>query len=254
MARLTIGQKAQRVLRMLMGLRHPRVATSLAAYGFNQTQLNEGWDYLRAVSGQRLAERGPRLVEPAMLERLDTFENRWFPIAQATLRRHHPEVGDWLFLNLAQTAGLEVIVSVGTFVQRLNAMERQALPGAVEARALLAQRGLGGEELAEIERLLAKLPGVQEPAPHAGPSVEEQQAAEAAMWSWYLEWSQIARVAIHDRRLLRALGFRATSRAAKGTDVDAEADPDLDEALELDEGSGAGSVSSGPRAVGVSAA
>lgn len=42
MARLTIGQKAQRVLRMLMGLRHPRVATSLAAYGSGAGSVSSG--------------------------------------------------------------------------------------------------------------------------------------------------------------------------------------------------------------------
>ena len=34
-----------------------------------------------------------------------------------------------------------------------------------------------------------------------------RKAAEEAMWAWYLEWSTIARHAISDRNLLRALGF-----------------------------------------------
>jgi hypothetical protein len=46
------------------------------------------------------------------------------------------------------------------------------------------------------------------------------------LWGWYLEWSAIARVAVRDRRLLRALGFLNTTRL--GADVD-EIDP-----LELD--------------------
>jgi hypothetical protein len=36
------------------------------------------------------------------------------------------------------------------------------------------------------------------------------------MWSWYLEWSTLARVAISDRRLLRSLGFRRSARADGG--------------------------------------
>ena len=40
----------------------------------------------------------------------------------------------------------------------------------------------------------------------------ETAEAEAAMWAWYLEWSQIARSVINDRGLLRQLGFlRPTS-------------------------------------------
>ena len=56
MAKLTIGQKAERVLELLMGLRHPRVASTLAAYGFTEADLNDGWNRLRTVWGKRLAE------------------------------------------------------------------------------------------------------------------------------------------------------------------------------------------------------
>ncbi len=43
-------------------------------------------------------------------------------------------------------------------------------------------------------------------------AVEAREAATAEMWSWYLEWSQIARTVIKNRRLLRSLGFlRRTS-------------------------------------------
>jgi hypothetical protein len=34
MARLTIGQKAQRALRFLAGIRDPRISQALRAYGF----------------------------------------------------------------------------------------------------------------------------------------------------------------------------------------------------------------------------
>jgi len=38
---------------------------------------------------------------------------------------------------------------------------------------------------------------------------------EAAMWAWYLEWSQIARVAIKQRSLLKELGFLAARRGGE---------------------------------------
>ena len=48
----------------------------------------------------------------------------------------------------------------------------------------------------------------------AGTTVDQEQEeaakAEEAMWSWYLEWSQIARVAISQRALLKQMGFGAT--------------------------------------------
>lgn len=42
--------------------------------------------------------------------------------------------------------------------------------------------------------------------------------AEDALWSWYLEWSTIARTVITDRRLLRRLGFLRVVRGANGTE------------------------------------
>jgi hypothetical protein len=98
-------------------------------------------------------------------------------------------------------------VSVSTFLERLRALPEQPLAGAAAARELLAARGLGAATLTEVEDLLKKLPTVREPPSPIGPTLEEQTVAENAMWDWYLEWAQIARATLHDRRLLRQLGF-----------------------------------------------
>ena len=42
---------------------------------------------------------------------------------------------------------------------------------------------------------------------------EQLARAEGALWAWYLEWSQIARVAVTQRALLRQMGFVSTSQA-----------------------------------------
>jgi hypothetical protein len=38
------------------------------------------------------------------------------------------------------------------------------------------------------------------------------EAAEAELWAWYLEWSTIARTVVTNRRHLRALGFLQNAR------------------------------------------
>ena len=80
-----------------------------------------------------------------MIEELDAFENKWFPIARVSLERHHPEMAAELFLNLSQTEGVEVAVSVRTFLERLAQMQQGVAPfdaGGSEAWKLLQQRGL----------------------------------------------------------------------------------------------------------------
>lgn len=235
MARLTIGQKAERVLKLLMGLRNPRVAEALRQYGFQDRDLEEGWLRLKALTENRLSLRAPAKQDPSLLAQLDAWENRWFPVAQASLRGRFPEAHEYLFLNLTQTEGAEVILSVGTFLQRLHKLASDAsLKDGAAARELLTARGLNSTAIQAASELLEKLgsvaPSVQ--APVADPA--QQAAAEAEMWNWYLEWGEIARVAVSERRLLKELGFLNAKRpvsdeveaSAPGTDSAADTEAD----------------------------
>jgi hypothetical protein len=106
MARLTISQKATRVLGFLLGLRSARIAAWLKPYGFDQTALQEGWALLRAVGKTQLdSDPEQPSYDPDTLDVLDRWENKWFTIADATLVRHAPDVHRWFFKNLSQTDG-----------------------------------------------------------------------------------------------------------------------------------------------------
>ena len=154
----------------------------------------------------------------AALAALEAWEDQWFPVARAALRRHHPTIAAEVFLNLAQTEGPSVVLSVSTFLDRLVALA-DARGGygkkGVAARRLLESRGLTKKVLGDARDLLEKL----QPMAPAGeiPDVatvgEQTKAAEDALWSWYLEWSAIARVAVKSRPLLRELGFLRTTRS-----------------------------------------
>src|SRR5262245_60959067 len=54
MARLTVGQRASRVLVFLFAFRNPRIAGPMSRFGFKQAQLDEGWEKLRKASRTRL--------------------------------------------------------------------------------------------------------------------------------------------------------------------------------------------------------
>lgn len=106
MAKLTLGQKPDRAINLLIGLRNPRIAAALVAHGFTNADLQEGWALLRAVGKSQLdADPGQPAIDPTTLQQLDKWENKWFAIAQATLQRHAPEVSGWFFKNLSQTEG-----------------------------------------------------------------------------------------------------------------------------------------------------
>jgi len=230
MARLRLGQKVDRVMQFLLGLRHRRVVTPLAAHGFSQEELDEGWQNVRAAVGETLNVGPVTRPEPGLVERLDAWENKWFPIAGATLSRHFSEIHDEVFLNLSQTEGPQVAISVGTFLERIDALA-DAGGDRTKARKLLEKRGLDAATMAEARALLTKI-GTVETGPPADIEAEkaEREKAEAAMWGWYLEWSRIARTAIDDGQLLRLLGFGRSSSRSAAADDSADEDEETSEA------------------------
>jgi hypothetical protein len=108
-----------------------------------------------------------------------------------------------------------VVLSVSTLVERIDGLTES---GDTAALATLAKHGLAEEALAEARGMLGQVmqPPV-ETSPAAGES-DFDQAGEDAMWSYYLQWSAIARRAITDRRRLRELGFLRSSRGRAGED------------------------------------
>jgi hypothetical protein len=215
MAKTTISQKAQRVVKFLVGLRHPRVASHLVGHGFTEADFREGFQLLTALVHIQLAP-APATEDPKLIKRLEAFEKRWFGIARAALGRHHPELARAFFANLGPLEGAQVAVSVATFVERLEALSKAGSPfgaDAAEARSLLARRGLSDARLAEGRALLEEMSTLRV-APIREVPAAEQKAAEDALWRWYREWSQIARAAISDRRVLRSLGFLNAKRKA----------------------------------------
>jgi hypothetical protein len=238
MARLTIGQKAERVLKFLLALRNPRIAAVLVQYHFTQEDLDEGWNLLRNVTRTSLdvlPEDAP--IDPDALRSLDEWENKWFAIAQATLKRRAPKVHDWVFRNLVQTEGVAVIVSVGTFVERLEQMDKAEKDGGLgaagkEAKKLLKARGITQETIGAAKALLKKLGQVDGPLPDLEKGATDEatfEEGEKALWGWYLEWSKIARTAIKQRSLLRQLGFLRVTAGGKEEVEEDDDDDDVDD-------------------------
>ncbi|WP_437938412.1 hypothetical protein [Sorangium sp. So ce341] len=230
MAKLTIGQKAERVLLLLMGLRKNKVAAALVAHGFSDEDLAEGWRLLQRVTRTRLGfVATAAATDTGLINALDAWENKWFPIASATLKRHAPKAHAFLFRNLTQTEGAAVLVSVSTFVERWENLAKSKEKGGPDAegdegRKILAKRGLTKAVVDEAKQLLAragKLESIAE-LPPAAATDEDFEKAEQQLWDWYLEWSTIVQTAIKDRRILRELGFRRSSSRAAAEDVTSE--------------------------------
>lgn len=223
---ISFTQKTERTLQLLLGLRYPDVAKALSAYGFDDDEQKEGWELLRALGKSRGQILQP-VADATVIAQLDTWENRWFPVAQATLTRRYPAAAAKFFQNLSQVTGREVAMTVQLFVDRYDELTVEGSsygPEGVKAKETLAARGITDEVMSEARALLESL---RHTAPAATPASIEQAKAEAqkaedALWGWYLEWSQVARTAIKNRWLLHQLGFLSSSGSASEDDTPLE--------------------------------
>jgi hypothetical protein len=198
MAYVTLGQKAHRVLLLMLAMRHPPISRAMRKRGFNEAVMAKGYQLLFALSAGRFSMADIEAMAKPLLD-LDAWENLNYPIIFAALRHNHPEVWAVVFHNLSMTEGQNLIPSVKTLLERLAAQSP-------EVHATLADRGVTPEVLAEARGYLTILTSVL-PSDDESIDLEADAAAEKALWDWYLEWGTIARTVIKNRRHLRVLGF-----------------------------------------------
>ena len=226
MARYNYNQKVLRAVRFLLGLRRKRIQKALRPYGLDRATLVEAQQLLRKATYDRPDQ--PVDEGQPLLPQLDAFENHWLTIVRAVLRRRCPEICDWVFKNISQTKGVDLVVSVDTVLQRLRALHdgstRFAEQGA-QAIQWLAKRGFTEARLEEGEQLIRQVTEFQsdddeddlDSTDDDDFESEEEAAAAAELWGWYLEWSAIARRVITDRTSLRILGFLSSKESTNET-------------------------------------
>ena len=210
---LSFNEKATQVVRLLLGTRYPQVLAALQRHGFNEADLDEGWALLRALGVQDYGPAPVTEASPDPVPALDAWENRWYPVARATLERHDPTLARKFFHRLPQTEGITVLVSVAVFLKRLQALESGAHgePGK-RARRLLARRGLTAQVVGEAQAHLDAIQTVPQPA--VVPPVARARELDT-VWAWYREWSRILRTELEDGRLLRGIGLTPARRRRK---------------------------------------
>ena len=225
---MSFGDKAARVMKFMMAVRNPRIASAMAAYGFTDAELQEGWSLMNLVGRVKLDAHTPA-TDTSTLEQLDQWENQWFPIAAATLQRRFPAVHAQVFKNLSQTEGPAVAVSVRTFLERFDQMAAGAGAYGAEgaqAKAVLEARGLTPAVLNRARALLENVGKIATvDAVMAAQDPKALEKAENDLWAWYLEWSQVARIAVTQRVLLKQMGFLPTRRSRATEEDDVDVDP-----------------------------
>ncbi len=214
MTKLRFHQKEQRVLRFLKGSLHAKVLERLKTRGFTPATHEQGQSLLAEAVRARSAVAPRNAPSESLVPRLQELERTWVPVAQASLEDRFPKVYEELFRGYQRVTGIDVLLMLRVFVDRLRALGDETDEESRAAAQLLAERGLTPEVAAEIDALLAQAMKPAAPAPAPEPDPDEALEAERAMWRFYLEWSRIARTLVRERQLRRTLGFRDGKQAS----------------------------------------
>jgi hypothetical protein len=218
-----------RVLVFILGVgKYFAIRTALAARGYDATQHELAWGYLKKLA---IFPAGsiPVLDKPvrdAVLE-LDAWDEPNFAVIRAVLENHHADIVEFLFENLSPKQGPEAVVGVSTLLDRLDALEsapeRKATRKADHAvLETLAARGYSKEERARLRGLVDLTQTVVVTKPI---SDEEREKTLGRLYAWYNEWSSIARLALTRRDHQIAVGIAKRRKAKKKGEAEPEAAP-----------------------------
>jgi hypothetical protein len=209
----------------------PEIRTLMANAGMTDEEIEEGGRLLLACWGQLPSAKRDQDTEEARAQRTATAElDQWdepnFTRHGATLRRHFPSAGAYVFHELAASEGADAVAGVATFLRRVDALENGTDPARKDTRKedkkavlLLDKRGLTKEErerLGGLVQLALKPTATLEPAPEADKQRREARVkALVALKDWYEEWAAAGRVVVKKRVYLIRMGLANRKKPKK---------------------------------------
>lgn len=243
-SRQVLEEAPERVLTFLAGVgTSVLIRMGLARVGYSEKDHEEGWRLLHAATGYQAPVPIP-IAEQAVsdaISELDAWDEPNFRLARAALVRRHPDAAAFLFADLDAATGSAAVLSVKTFLDRLDQLDgtlpgrdhkdraKKAADGA--ATAALAKRGITPTERGRLRALVAMAEKGAELSKEALQLAKEsEKQAEARVLAlgelraWYDEWAETARVVIKRRDQLIRLGL-AKRRSGGGNEPNEPSDP-----------------------------
>ena len=203
------------------------IRAQLKSRGMNAAELKNATDLLAVVC--QIPDE-PQVVGDdairAAFNFIDANDEEVYGIVNASLRHNYPEQHGYLTKGIGPAKGMLALVNMRTFVVRWDELASgetrpQTRKTDREALALAETRGLRAELMTALR---ANLKIVEDLNPETE-AIRDQAfrvrrlEALVALRKWYLEWSEIARIAIKRRDHLISLGL-ASRRTGSGSTTD----------------------------------
>ncbi len=211
-----------RATRLLSGIGAvATIRTLLSDAGMTDQAIVEGrtllFACLAAPRGLTAAQdTGDARAQRAAKAELDQWDEPAFGRFGATLKRHHPGAGMYVFNDLSPSTGDAAVHGVATFLTRIDALEGGTDPDRSgtkkddkKAVELLATRGLDKAERARLQKLVEVALGPTETLPEqpATQTHEERVQALTKLRDWYDEWAAAARAVVKKKSYRIRLGL-----------------------------------------------
>jgi hypothetical protein len=217
----TLAETPAKVAKFIYGITsNTSVWVALASAGMTKEHLDEGRTLLNGALLLPPDERRPGVdAQRKALAEVDAWDEPNFRAYRATLRRHHPLAGSYIFHDLSAATGLKAVTGVQTFLNRVDALDQGNDPNRKdtkpEDRAAvdhLATRGLSKAERARLRALVNTALGEGRDVPAAELEAQHAQAQARAtslleLRSWFDEWSSIAHAHVQKRSHLLSMGL-----------------------------------------------
>lgn len=217
----TLAETPPRVAKFIYGITsNQSVWVALSEAGMTKEALDEGRSLLNTALLLQTDQTRPGAdAQRKALAEVDAWDEPHFRAYKATLRRHHPLAGAYVFHDLSATTGLKAVIGVQTFLNRVDALDDGTDPHRKDTKTEdkaaadhLATRGLTRAERTRLRGLVQAALGEGREAPRE--EVEAQHAAAQAratslleLRSWYDEWSSIAHAHVKKRSHLISMGL-----------------------------------------------
>jgi hypothetical protein len=197
------------------------IRTLLAEAGMTDQAIIEGRDLLFACLAAPRGAAAEVDTEDARAQRasvaeLDQWDEPSFGRFGATLKRHYPAAGAYVFNGLSASTGVGAVHGIATFLTRIDALEGGTDPARQgtkkedkKAVELLAERGLDKAERARLRKLInvALSPTSILPEAPSAQTPDERLEALTRLREWYDEWAATARAVVKKKSYRIRLGL-----------------------------------------------
>jgi hypothetical protein len=213
--------------------RNPVVRGSLLPRGLTDEELAKGWQYygeLHGFGGKAEDRPATKVTAAAQaINEVDSWDAPTYSAAHAVLDARYPLVARYLFENLEAAVGIDAVVGVERFLDRLAVLRAGNAPAIEPAEQQAAVALLGTRKIinetreAELRRLIAtaRLGARPEEVIEAPDLDPRRQSVAESYINWLNEWREVARLAIHRRDYRIALGLAQRRHAGDEQDSDA---------------------------------